>query len=193
MIRSKSDYLEYLAEDKFALGYPDEIKRPRWHRDWIWRFQRLMRRLEYDKNCRNTIFWKPDYFLCLLRFKNLSVKLGFTIAPNVFGKGLSIAHYGTIVVNDAAKIGNYCRLHAGVNIGTEAGFSCDAPTIGNCVYIGPGAKVFGGIHIGDGVAIGANAVVNKDVPSNVSVGGIPAKVISEHGAVSREHPLLLYR
>ena len=40
-------------------------------------------------------------------------------------------------------------------------------------------KIFGGITIGDNVTIGANAVVNKDVPSNVTVAGIPAKIISE--------------
>ena len=47
------------------------------------------------------------------------------------------------------------------------------------MYI-PGAKLFGGIIIGDNVTIGANAVVNKDVPSNVTVGGIPAKIISKN-------------
>lgn len=50
------------------------------------------------------------------------------------------------------------------------------------MYIGPGAKLFGKIHIGDNVAIGANAVVNKDVPSNVTVAGVPAKIISNKGS-----------
>jgi serine O-acetyltransferase len=44
-----------------------------------------------------------------------------------------------------------------------------APTIGNNVYIAPGAKVFGKIHIGDNAMIGANAVVHKDVPDNAVV------------------------
>ena len=48
------------------------------------------------------------------------------------------------------------------------------------MYIAPGAKLFGGIIIGDNVTIGANSVVNIDVPSNVTVGGIPAKIISEN-------------
>ena len=57
-----------------------------------------------------------------------------------------------------------------------------AKSIGNNVYIGPGAKIIGKIDIGDGVVIGANAVVNKDVPSGVTVGGIPAKVISNNNS-----------
>jgi len=102
--------------------------------------------------------------------------LGFTIPRNVFGPGLSIAHWGSIVVHPDVRVGNNCRIHSAVNIGV---FNGKSPTIGNNVYIAPGAKLFGGITIGDNVTIGANAVVNKDVPSNVTVGGIPAKIISK--------------
>lgn len=49
--------------------------------------------------------------------------------------------------------------------------SDNAPIIRDNVYIGPGAKLFGKIKIGNNVAIGANAVVNKDVPDNVTIGG----------------------
>lgn len=44
-----------------------------------------------------------------------------------------------------------------------------APTIGDNVYIGPGAKIFGAIHIGNNVRIGANCVVFEDVPDNATV------------------------
>jgi len=50
------------------------------------------------------------------------------------------------------------------------------------VYIGPGAKIFGAITIGDGAAIGANAVVHRDVSPGVTVGGVPARVISDKGS-----------
>lgn len=65
-----------------------------------------------------------------------------------------------------------------MNIGANAGDD-GAATIGNNVYIGPGAKIIGRIRIGDNVVIGANAVVTKDVPNGVTVGGVPAKIISE--------------
>jgi serine O-acetyltransferase len=82
-------------------------------------------------------------------------------------------HRGTIVVNDKARIGDNCRIHVCVNIGEANG---GAPTIGNNVYIGPGAKIFGPITIADGVTIGANAVVNKSITTpNISIGGIPAR------------------
>ena len=56
------------------------------------------------------------------------------------------------------------------------------PIIGDRVYIGPGAKLFGKIRIGNDVAIGANAVVTKDVPDNAVVVGVPAKIISYKGS-----------
>ncbi len=54
--------------------------------------------------------------------------------------------------------------------------------IGNNVFIGAGAKIIGRIHVGDGAAIGANAVVTRDVPAGVAVAGVPARVVSEQGS-----------
>lgn len=93
---------------------------------------------------------------------------------NCFGKGLSISHIGTIVVNHEARIGENCRLHVCVNIGTGS------PQIGNNVYIGPGAKIFGRIKIADSIKIGANAVVNKDfLIKGKTIVGVPAKYTEE--------------
>ncbi len=136
-----------------------------------------MRKLEYAINCgKNPI----RTFCRKILFRKSSVKLGFSISPNTFGPGLSIAHRGTIVVNGGARIGANCRIHVDVNIGTEAGKSDAAPIIGDNCYLGPGAKIFGPIEIGSGTVIGANAVVNKSFPEgDQTLGGIPAKVISQ--------------
>lgn len=92
---------------------------------------------------------------------------------------MSIAHHGTIIINRGAKIGLNCRLHAGVNIGTKAGYANFAPRIVNNVYIEPCAKLFGDILLGNNIAIGANAVVTKSFPeSGVAIAGAPAKVIA---------------
>lgn len=112
-------------------------------------------------------------------YRRQSLKLGFSIPINVCDYGLSIAHYGTIVISANAHIGRYCHIHAGVNIGASAG-KPEAPTIGDNVYIGPGAILFGNIQIADNCTIAANATVNKsfDIERSV-IAGTPAKVVKE--------------
>lgn len=112
-----------------------------------------------------------------IRLLRISVKLGFSIPENVFGPGLSIVHYGTIVVNANAKVGSNCRIHADTNIG-ESGGVAGAPNIGNNVYLAPGVKIYGNITIANNTAIAANACVNSSFNiENTLIGGIPAKVI----------------
>ncbi|MDG1302028.1 MAG: serine acetyltransferase, partial [Opitutae bacterium] len=111
-------------------------------------------------------------------------KLGYTIPINTCGHGLSLPHVGTIVINGKARIGNNCRIHVCVNIGASGGDK-SAPVIGNGVYIAPGVKIYGDISIADGIAIGANAVVNKSFTQpNVTIAGLPAKVVGEGGAIA---------
>ena len=174
LITSKKDYKKFIAADLASLGVARK-------RNWLMlneivTFQFRLRRLEYALNCaRNPIRILIRRFL----YRRIAIKLGISISPNTFGPGLSIAHRGNIVVNGGAQIGANCRVHVGVNIGTEAGKADAAPTIGDNCYIGPGAKIFGPIEIGSNTVIGANAVVNKSYPEgNQTVGGIPAQVIS---------------
>jgi serine O-acetyltransferase len=183
MILSKNDYLDYLNADRLALNKPHlnyRIKiREYATRDLLWKFQRLLRKCEYYKNVKSkeSYIYKLIYLIYKVKFKNLSIKLGFSIPENVFGPGLAILHYGTIIVNQRAKIGANCRVHADVNIG-ESGGMVGAPIIGNNVYIGPGAKIYGNIRIADNCAIGANASVNKSFDeASMLIAGVPAKEI----------------
>ena len=99
------------------------------------------------------------------------------------GKGLYIGHFGGIFINGDVKLGEYCNLSQGVTIGASGrGDKSGSPTLGDRIYIGPGAKLFGPITIGNDVAIGANAVVTKDLPDNAVAVGIPAKIISYKGS-----------
>lgn len=110
---------------------------------------------------------------------HFSMKLGFDIPPNTCGKGLVIHHYGCIVINGNARLGDYCVLQQGVNIGQGYSLS-DVPTIGNNVWIGPGAKIYGKINIADGIAIGANSVVNKSFnEEDICIAGVPASKIGK--------------
>ena len=112
----------------------------------------------------------------------MSVHLGFSIPINVFGPGLCIAHRGTIIINKNVRVGENCRIHACTNIGSNRN-EASAPQIGNNVYIGPGAKIFGNILIADNIAIGANSVVNNSFyEKGISIAGIPAKKISTKGS-----------
>lgn len=181
MIGSRQDYKFYLEADKIALGL--KRKRPRIVGEDVWKFQRILRRVEYFHNCKKRFIWKLYYMYLQLKYYRLSVKLGFTIPPNVFGPGLCIVHRGTIVVAKGTKVGSNCRMHVCVNIGTKAGFADQVPTIGNNVYIGPGAKIMGNIEIADWIAVGANAVVNRSfTEQNISIAGVPAKKINDEGS-----------
>ncbi|WP_458626673.1 serine O-acetyltransferase [Winogradskyella sp. PC D3.3] len=181
MIKSKTSYLEYLQKDKIALGIKNDsfyeqiinILSP----NPIWVFQKRLRKLEYFNNCKRGILNRLYFFYLKYKFKKTSIKLGFSIPINVFGPGLSIVHYGTIVINSNTKVGRNCRMHACVNIGASGG-SDKAPQIGDNVYIAPGAKIYGNISIANNTAISANAVVNKTFEEeNILLAGNPAEKI----------------
>ena len=91
------------------------------------------------------------------------------------GPGLYIGHFGGIFIGTDA--GRNLSVAQGVTIGFKgAGKSDRWPQMGNDVYVGAGAKVIGNITIGDGVIIGANTVVTKDVPSNMMIVGAKVRM-----------------
>lgn len=183
VIKSKEDYLFYLEADRVAL-LARELKRPRFLVDEIWRFQRLLRRVEYLRNCGgNRVSWISG-LQARYRLAKLSIDLCYTIPCNVFGPGLSIAHRGTIVVHPEVRVGENCRIHQGVTLGSGRAKACDiVPTIGNNVFIGPNAVVVGPITIADGIAIGANSYVDKSFQEpNITIAGCPAKKVSDRSS-----------
>jgi serine O-acetyltransferase len=103
----------------------------------------------------------------------LEIQIGADI-----GGGLYIAHpIGTVISPN--KIGTNCTIIASVTIGMRNEWSF--PTIGDDVFIGAGARVLGGLTLGDGSVVGANAVVIDDVQAGATVVGVPARVIRLHG------------
>lgn len=94
------------------------------------------------------------------------------------GPGLYLQHgFSTIV--SAERIGRDCWINQQVTIGYSNRH--DAPVLGDNVGVHAGAKVIGKVHVGDNARIGANAVVVKDVPANVTVVGIPARIVRRDG------------
>ena len=143
----------------------------------IWKHHVLLRTTEYHINAKHRLMSAVMRYR-LFRFQN---KYCLHIPPNVCGKGLKIMHVGPILINSKAIVGENCIFHMNTAL-VAGGTNNDAPTLGNDVVVGIGAVVLGGTHIPDGVAIGANAVVNKDVlEKNIAVAGVPAKKISNNG------------
>ena len=108
---------------------------------------------------------------------------GVEIHPSAeIGTGFFIDHGMGVVIGETAEIGDYVTLFQGVTLGgTGKERGKRHPTLGNHVVVGAGAKILGGITIGDNVKIGANSVVLKNVASNSTVIGVPARVIKTQG------------
>lgn len=114
-------------------------------------------------------------FLKEIISNKLMVKYGMDVAKSSqIRKNLKIEHYNGIVFGIGTIIGDNCTIYQQVTIGQKNG---EYPVIGNNVVIYPGAKVLGGITVGDNAVIAANAVVLHNVGNGEVVAGIPAKKI----------------
>lgn len=119
----------------------------------------------------------PLRLIAKLNHNRLSKKYGMYIpVATQIGYGLYLGHGLGVVVNPTAVLGNNVNLGQFVTIGSNKG---KAATIGDNVYIAPNVCIVEDVVIGSNSTIGAGSVVTKDVAENVTVAGIPAKVISE--------------
>ena len=159
-------------------------------RHWLhaWRFEPGFRITLLMRLCRFTrqnpwLRWTL-YLPLRFWFNSLSMKLKMFMDPyGDIGPGLYLGHPFMIVINRRTKIGRDCSIGHEVTLGSHArGDRKGCPEVGCRVFIGAGAKIIGGIKLHDGAAIGANAVVTRDVPENGVAVGIPARVISTQGS-----------
>ena len=186
MITNKNDYKYFLLADRIALSLPQRksvkaliinIINP----DLRWKYQKLMRKIEYRLNCKKGIINKIILFFLQVQYQKLGLKLLINIYPNTCGPGLSIAHHGPIRISKGTQIGENCRIHISTNIGIQAGSDSKSAIIGDNVYIGPGVKFVAACKIPSNTAIGANSVVTKSFETEgTTIAGIPAKVIKEN-------------
>lgn len=99
------------------------------------------------------------------------------------GRRVIFEHQHGIVVHGATVIGDDCIIRHGVTLGIRSlDRLADAPVLGKRVNVGAGAKIIGHVHIGDGAAVGANAVVLEDVPAGRLAVGVPAHLVEERRA-----------
>jgi serine O-acetyltransferase len=111
------------------------------------------------------------------------------------GKGIFLDHATGLVVGETAAIADDVSLLHGVTLGGTGSENGDRhPKIGKGVMIGAGAKILGNIEVGHCARIAAGSVVIKPVPHNVTVAGVPARVIGEAGCAepSRTMDQMLY-
>lgn len=177
MIHSKKELKFYIAADmmmnrgKLNWSIKDRLKHFIFP-DYIMKYLKSMRYLQYysdvhqitppKKLLRTYHYWQ---------YRRLGLKLGFSIGFQTLGYGVVIPHYGTIVIGNSNRIGNYAVLHTSICI-TDNG-----KKIGEAAYISSGVKMTSRIIIGDNVSVGANSLVNKNFPNNLMIAGAPAKVI----------------
>ncbi|CAN4272319.1 CysE Serine acetyltransferase [Methylophilaceae bacterium] len=116
-------------------------------------------------------------FFSLLNFLFFGIEIAIQCR---IGKGLFLPHtQGTVI--GAYSIGENVTIFQGVTLGArELDFSykeLSRPSVGDAVTIGAGAKVLGGLNLGSGARVGANAVVLESIPENFLAAGVPARVI----------------
>lgn len=116
---------------------------------------------------------------------------GIEIHPGAkIGQGLFIDHGTGVVIGETTEIGNNVTLYQGVTLGgTGKEKGKRHPTIGDNVVIGAGARILGSFKVGDNVKIGAGSVVNKPVPSDTTVVGVPGRIVLHHGVPIKDPDL----
>ena len=146
-------------------------------KDILYKHQVLLRKTEYYLNSGK----KALYVLYKFRLQRMQNKYALHIPLNCCDRGLKIMHLGPVLMNGQVTVGKDCVFHMNTAL-VANGVSDEAPVLADRVVVGIGAIVLGGVYIAKNVAIGANAVVTKDVlEENIAVAGVPAKKISDNG------------
>ncbi|MDE7160949.1 MAG: hypothetical protein K2O24_08945 [Muribaculaceae bacterium] len=194
MIRSKKELEFYMLADRmmnrgrFKPTLKDRLRDVVFP-DYIMRYLRSMRVSSYlfresernepdspRQDSPGLLMWIKGVYHSI-RYRRLGVKLGYSIGRHSLGYGVVLSHYGTIVVGETNRIGRYAVLH------TSTCVSDNGKTIGDAFYLATGAKVVGGVNLGDNVTVGANAVVSRPCEEgNCLLTGIPASAQKKAGA-----------
>lgn len=112
-------------------------------------------------------------------FTGIEIHPGATIGRRFF-----IDHGMGVVIGETSIVGDDCTIYHGVTLGGvgDGRHKCKRhPTLANNVTIYAGAKLLGDITVGENSNVGAQSLVNKDVPPNCNVAGVPARIIRENG------------
>lgn len=183
MIQNRKDLKEYLTCEK-SLYFGGEksslavafLLRSKMYR--IWQYLRVLRHAEYHKN-RHSVMDKIAFVIYHRRKYILGHKLGFEIPENCVGKGLMIYHIAPVVINEDARMGEFCCIAGNFCLG-NTGAGTKSPVLGNAVHAGWGSCVIGDVRVADHVILGAGCVLTHSVDTEgARVAGVPAKIIEK--------------
>lgn len=119
---------------------------------------------------RGWLFWPAK-----IVHRHYSTKYGLQVFPSTkIGYGFCLGHSICVVINPKTIIGNNVNIAQFTQIGTSVE---SAAVIGDCVSLSPMVCLVNGVQIGSNSTVGTGAVVTKNVPSNATVVGVPAKVL----------------
>lgn len=168
--RIKEDIQTVFAKDPAAGSVWEVLTYPGLHALWAHRVAHWL----WMRRCRAL----SRFISQISRFMT-----GVEIHPGAaIGRRFFIDHGMGVVIGETAVIGDDVLLYHQVTLG---GTSIDRikrhPTLGNGVLVGMGAKILGPVTIGERCMIGANAVVNKDIPSDCTVVGVPGRIVRRNG------------
>jgi serine O-acetyltransferase len=180
MIQNKEDLREYLSAEK-GLYFGGEkssfleafLLRSKNYR--IWQYLHILRLAEYHKN-QHSVWHKIAFVWFHHRKYVVGHKLGFEIPENCVKKGLMIYHIAPIVINEDAKMGEFCCIVGNFCLG-NTGAGTSSPVLGNKVTAGWGSCVIGEVKVADEVVIGAGCVLTHSVDrKGAKVLGVPGRV-----------------
>lgn len=151
----------------------------------ICKFWIALRHYEYylNKNTNNVFhlllkqFWR-------FKFRHYQLKFDLHIEPNTIGRGGYLMHPGFRKIPDFVTIGTKSTILPMVLIGKAHPGANVKVVIGNNCYISTGVTILAPVRIGNNVVIGAGAVVNKDIPDDCTVVGVPAHIIKTNSDVN---------
>lgn len=142
-----------------------------WHRFGNWRMSVRPRLLRMPL----TLVYRVMAKLCEI---TCGIFLPYTVTV---GRRVRLEHFGGMILV-AERIGDDVVIRQNTKFGIARDWApCGRPVIGNRVNVGAGAVVIGGVRIGDGAVIGANAVVTADVPDGALAVGVPARLVGKAG------------
>ena len=144
-------------------------------------FTYFFRKATYSKNRFNIFIWSALHRFSMWKF-GFQIPIGTKI-----GRGFRISHFGTIIINGKAIIGNNFNIASGTLIGYSDGKNKGVPTIGDNVILNVNSVIVGNVKIGDNVLIAPNTFVNFDVPENSIVIGSPGRIISRDSSPTAKY------